>query len=309
SSPINKSKIALRYPLQPSLYRYKKLPLAHILGLLLYFYQLFQSQLYKKPPKITLTADGMQDSEINAIAASPLAYSTESPVNHQVASFDLEVNLHRSNSTFSTDADSSRAALLTKLFSSALARLGPGEFRPRRGAVQLQTDPPRGLAGVSRFVKHLGLRRAVAVPRDLPYFTKPGTNGPPPRPGVDRGPARQFGRPTARRLLSKLSSWPSEVWSSPRRRSTTPVPKRCGCCTLIQYIKGVWPMQSLDLGSAPGVLPLLSARLTQQPCSSKMLAIALFREPAANDRGVLPSSSVESGLAPHFSNKRTISMP
>ncbi|KAK1970168.1 hypothetical protein LY78DRAFT_677947 [Colletotrichum sublineola] len=62
--------------------------------------------------------------------------------NSRVVPLDIDINMHKSSSTF-TDADISRATLLTKLLSPALARIGPA--RMVLAAVQCNFKQPIGL--------------------------------------------------------------------------------------------------------------------------------------------------------------------
>lgn len=97
----------------------KSLPLAHSLRLLPSLYRLFRPRLFGRPNpgKGIPTAIGSGASRASAALFSH--YRTSS----RAVPFDLDVNLHKSNSTFFADADISRAALLTKLLSQGLASL------------------------------------------------------------------------------------------------------------------------------------------------------------------------------------------
>jgi acyl-CoA thioesterase FadM len=83
------------------------------------------ASILSKPNSATVIAKSTQESTI--IAASPSLFQYE-VANSRVVLLDLDINMHKSNSTFLTDADISRAALLTKLLSPSLARLGPASF-------------------------------------------------------------------------------------------------------------------------------------------------------------------------------------
>ncbi|OBR05649.1 Capsule polysaccharide biosynthesis protein [Colletotrichum higginsianum IMI 349063] len=149
----------------------KSLPLAHTLRLLPSVYRLFWPRLFKKPKRESLTADSIQESAITAASPSLFRYEV---ANYRVAPLDLDVNLHKSNSTFFTDADISRAALLTKILSPALARLGPADFV--LAAVQSSFKRP-----VAPWQAYRVSSRILAWDERslylVTYFTKPGTDG------------------------------------------------------------------------------------------------------------------------------------
>lgn len=103
----------------------KGLPLAHTAQLLPSVYRLFRPRIGGSKRKSSSVGPTSSDGQITA--ARRLLFRPH--VTHSRATFsDLDVNLHKSNSTFLADADISRATLLTKLFSASLAQLGPANF-------------------------------------------------------------------------------------------------------------------------------------------------------------------------------------
>lgn len=114
----------------------KSLPLAHTLRLLPSLYRLFRPRLFPattaptKTTRVTTTTatvggeggeGGGGGGGSAAAAAHPTLFAHHTSRSRAVA-LDLDVNLHKSNSTFFSDADVSRAALLSTLLSAGLAR-------------------------------------------------------------------------------------------------------------------------------------------------------------------------------------------
>ncbi|WQF89331.1 Putative HotDog domain superfamily protein [Colletotrichum destructivum] len=149
----------------------KSLPLVHTLRLLPSVYRLFRPRLSNNSRTASRTADSIQESAITSASPSLFRYEV---ANHRVAPLDLDVNLHKSNSTFFTDADISRAALLTKLLSPALARLGPADFV--LAAVQSSFKRP-----VAPWQAYRVSSRILAWDERslylVTYFSKPDTDG------------------------------------------------------------------------------------------------------------------------------------
>ncbi|KAK8076206.1 thioesterase atnL [Apiospora phragmitis] len=115
----------------------KALPLAHSLRLLPSLGRLFAPRLFghrsgkarKQPSNAVATAPG----EEAAAAAAAMAAAHPPLFRHHTTSsraipLDLDLNMHKSNSTFFADADVSRAALLTSMLSDALAARGGALF-------------------------------------------------------------------------------------------------------------------------------------------------------------------------------------
>ncbi len=112
----------------------KSLPFAHSFRLLPSLYRLLHPRLF--PARKTQTP-----SEFNTIPTSKPDVVVAQPAlfKHHVSSsravlLDLDINMHKSNSTFFADADINRAELLTRLLSRGLATAGsaPTELDPRR---------------------------------------------------------------------------------------------------------------------------------------------------------------------------------
>lgn len=109
----------------------KSLPLAHTLRLLPSLYRLFHPRLFPATTPPTKTTRGTTATTIggggeeggggSAAAAHPTLFTHHTSRSRAVV-LDLDVNLHKSNSTFFSDADVSRAALLSTLLSAGLAR-------------------------------------------------------------------------------------------------------------------------------------------------------------------------------------------
>lgn len=102
----------------------KALPLAHSLRLLPSVRRLLAPRLFGRgggKNKQKRRSDG-GDAAIMS-AAHPSLFRHNIAFSRAIL-LDLDINLHKSNSTFFADADASRAALLTSLLSSALAARG-----------------------------------------------------------------------------------------------------------------------------------------------------------------------------------------
>jgi acyl-CoA thioesterase FadM len=147
----------------------KGLPLAYTLRLLPSVYRLFRPRFFSKPNSATVIAKSTQESTI--IAASPGLFQYE-VANSRVVLLDLDISMHKSSSTFLTDADISRAALLTKLLSPSLARLGPASFI--LAAVQCNFKRP-----IAPWQAYRVSSRILAWDEQslylVTYFTKPDT--------------------------------------------------------------------------------------------------------------------------------------
>ncbi|KAK7937715.1 uncharacterized protein PG986_014583 [Apiospora aurea] len=106
----------------------KALPLAHSLRLLPSLSRLLAPRLFgrssskKKAPGRVTSSSGTV-----ALAARPALFRHNTHSSRAIL-LDLDINMHKSNSTFFADADVSRAALLTTLLSDALAARGGALF-------------------------------------------------------------------------------------------------------------------------------------------------------------------------------------
>ncbi|KAI0127100.1 hypothetical protein BJ170DRAFT_656324 [Xylariales sp. AK1849] len=144
----------------------KALPLVYSFRLLPSLYRLIKPRLSKQIKSKILT----ESSSGSLHAAFPALFKHHVTTSRAIA-FDLDVNMHKSNGTFFTDADISRAVLLTSLLSGALAQLGPANFI---------------LAGVQcRFSREISPYQAYAISSRMlawdetslylvTYFMKPG---------------------------------------------------------------------------------------------------------------------------------------
>lgn len=110
----------------------KALPLVHSLRLLPSVRRLLAPRLFgrsgkgkksKRPSDVFSSSSGGN----TAMAAHPALFRHNVTFSSAVL-LDLDINLHKSNSTFFADADVSRAALLTSLLSDALATRGGALF-------------------------------------------------------------------------------------------------------------------------------------------------------------------------------------
>ena len=101
----------------------KSLPLAHSFRLLPSLYRLLQPRLFSS------TKNGGAAPPTSSPATPTIAAARTTLFKHHVTSsravpFDLDVNMHKSNSTFFADADINRAELLTRQLSKGLAAAG-----------------------------------------------------------------------------------------------------------------------------------------------------------------------------------------
>ena len=99
----------------------KSLPLAYTVRLLPSLYRLLRPRLLPPSPLTPPRAPNpLSTPTPHRYSASPALFTPHTTTTRTVL-LDIDVNLHKSNSTFFTDADISRAALLTTLLSPALA--------------------------------------------------------------------------------------------------------------------------------------------------------------------------------------------
>jgi acyl-CoA thioesterase FadM len=151
----------------------KALPLVYTFRLLPSAYRLFA-------PRFSTRVNSVANRSPPPHAAPPPTAALPALFEHYVTTsraiaLDLDINVHKSNSTFFSDADIGRAALLTTLLGPALARLGPANFI---------------LAGVQcRFGREIKPYQAYAVSSRIlawdekslylvTYFLRSGTNLP-----------------------------------------------------------------------------------------------------------------------------------
>lgn len=104
----------------------KALPLAHTLRLLPSLYQLLKPR-FSSPKRLRSTSQQPSFKSGLYKAAQPALFK-HNVMTSRAIMLDLDVNIHKSNSTFFADADISRARLLTSLLSQSLAELGPANF-------------------------------------------------------------------------------------------------------------------------------------------------------------------------------------
>ena len=151
----------------------KSIPLVYTIRLLPSIYGLLSPRFRGRTAKRK-----QQESSIAGIepvtAAHPRLFQHH--VSHDRAAItDLGINLQKSNSTFFIDGDISRAALLTSLFSEALAVLGPANFI-------LASVQAKFYAGVKPFRRYAVSSRVLTWDERalwlVTYFLQPGTELP-----------------------------------------------------------------------------------------------------------------------------------
>ncbi|EOA91196.1 hypothetical protein ACJQWK_03357 [Exserohilum turcicum] len=150
----------------------KSLPLAHTLRLVPSVYRLLSARVGSKrtkrasadPPTTTTTTTA------TCYAALPALFKHYTLVSRAIA-LDLDINMHKSNSTFFTDADISRAKLITSLLSQALASLGSPAFILAGVQCKFQREvrPYQRYAVSSRILAWNAKAMYVVT-----YFIKPG---------------------------------------------------------------------------------------------------------------------------------------
>jgi hypothetical protein len=96
----------------------KSLPFAHSLRLLPSLYRLLQPRLF------SATKPGAPPTPTSTTAAARTTLFKHHATSSRAVPFDLDVNMHKSNSTFFADADINRAELLTRQLSGGLAAAG-----------------------------------------------------------------------------------------------------------------------------------------------------------------------------------------
>ncbi|KAK8109018.1 hypothetical protein PG984_014819 [Apiospora sp. TS-2023a] len=101
----------------------KALPLVHSLRLLPSVRRLLAPRLFGRGKKSKKPSDVSSRGDVALAAAHPALFRHNVTFSSAIL-LDLDINMHKSNSTFFADADVSRAALLTSLLSDALAARG-----------------------------------------------------------------------------------------------------------------------------------------------------------------------------------------
>lgn len=148
----------------------KSLPLAHTLRLAPSLYRLFRA---KSGSKRSQSASARQATSTTATsyAARPTLFKHYTLQSWAVA-FDLDINIHKSNSTFFADADISRANLITGLLSQALANLGSPAFILAGVQCKFQREirPYQSYVVSSRILAWSDKAMYIVT-----YFIKPGT--------------------------------------------------------------------------------------------------------------------------------------
>lgn len=147
----------------------KAIPLAHTIRLLPSLYRLLKPRLSSAIQKAASTQPPAASISYNA--ALPALFKHHAMASRAVA-FDLDVNIHKSNSTFFADADISRAKLLAGMLSESLAHLGPANFILAGVQCKFQREirPYQSYTISSRILAWNDKTLYVVT-----YFLKPGT--------------------------------------------------------------------------------------------------------------------------------------
>ncbi|KAL2018209.1 hypothetical protein VTK56DRAFT_1182 [Thermocarpiscus australiensis] len=180
----------------------KSLPFAHSFRLLPSFYRLLlQPRLFPVARK----TGGVLPSKPSSGSAAAAAAARPALFKHHVTSsravlLDLDINMHKSNSTFFADADINRAELLTRLLGRGLAATGPPSAAiPLLAAVQCSFKRE-----ISPFQAYRLSSRILAWDdRSLftvTYFLKPGAKLPA-DVEVAGGPGAVLGDPSLKRSV------------------------------------------------------------------------------------------------------------
>ena len=187
----------------------KSLPFAHSFRLLPSLYRLLRPRLFPaSKPQIHPKLNPIPASGPEAAVAQPALFK------HHVSSsravlLDLDINMHKSNSTFFADADINRAELLTRLLSRGLATAGPApaelDSRTTTAAMPL-------LAAVQcTFKREIGPFQAYDLSSRIlawdnkslflvTYFLRPNTRLPP-DVELTGGPAAVLGESSLRKCV------------------------------------------------------------------------------------------------------------
>ncbi|KAL2132504.1 hypothetical protein VTI74DRAFT_3723 [Chaetomium olivicolor] len=159
----------------------KSLPLVYTVRLLPPVWRLLRPRLFpsRKIQKPLIPKPPSSSSLAQAAAARPVLFKYHSS-SSRTALAELDINIHKSNSTFFADADISRAELLTRLLSQGLATAGPNSAPvvPLLAAVQCsfkrEIGPFQAYDVSSRILAWND--RSLFV---ITYFLKPGFKLPP----------------------------------------------------------------------------------------------------------------------------------
>lgn len=148
----------------------KSLPLAHTLRLAPSLYRLLRAKLGSKRSE-SASAPQAISTTATSHAALPALFK-HCTLQSRAIALDLDINLHKSNSTFFADADINRAELITSLFSQALANLGSPAFILAGVQCRFQREirPYQSYVVSSRILAWSNKTMYVVT-----YFTKPGT--------------------------------------------------------------------------------------------------------------------------------------
>ncbi|KAM7211071.1 hypothetical protein V8F06_013549, partial [Rhypophila decipiens] len=119
----------------------KNLPLGYTVRLLPSLYRIFRPRYSSSSQKSSKPNISSTSTEPTTQQNGPLTAAHAAIFSHHVTKTkaylpDIDINVHKSNSTFFVDADISRAALLSSLLSDGLANLPPlasGGKRPKAG--------------------------------------------------------------------------------------------------------------------------------------------------------------------------------
>jgi len=141
----------------------KALPLAHSIRLLPSVYRLVRPRLFGAGGK---RASAKSEVRLQPQDQAQTLFQTHTLSSH-VAPLDLDVNIHKSNSTFFADADISRAELLSRLFSQALVDVtatagASGGRRPKPANLILAGSQGRFLRELKPFQSYDVVSRILA---------------------------------------------------------------------------------------------------------------------------------------------------
>ncbi|GAP87067.2 putative capsule polysaccharide biosynthesis [Rosellinia necatrix] len=156
----------------------KSIPFYHTLHTLPSLYRLL------KPRFRTRGAKACSDAPVANPPTESATLFKHYATRSRVTITDLDINLHKSNSTFFLDADNNRAALLTKLLSEGLATTGPSifilagvacKFRQEIRPFQAYTVSSRILAwnDQSLYVVTYFLKPGVRLPAEIDVLGSP----------------------------------------------------------------------------------------------------------------------------------------
>ncbi|KAI4595324.1 hypothetical protein KJ359_006998 [Pestalotiopsis sp. 9143b] len=109
---------------------YKALPLVSTLRILPAVLRLLKPRLppWNKAAKRRAASSSPFVPAPSSLSASPRLFQHHVTHSQRAVAADLDINMHKSNSTFFADADVNRTRLLASLLSGGLAALGPANF-------------------------------------------------------------------------------------------------------------------------------------------------------------------------------------